>query len=84
MIARGGFGSPSIYVSRPDVPGFDTQFHWGNDRIELVEAAIRRAQGRPWRFHDTCGVLPAAPAPVNRPGGGWAVLSSTGEGERGA
>ena len=52
VIDRGGFGSPSIYVSRPDgEPGFTEYFGWGNDRMELVEAAMLRARGKPWRYH---------------------------------
>ncbi|MEJ0028471.1 MAG: 2-hydroxychromene-2-carboxylate isomerase [Rhizomicrobium sp.] len=35
LIARGGFGSPTIYVERTDM-------YFGNDRMELVEAALRR------------------------------------------
>jgi len=34
---------------------------FGNDRIPLLEMAIRRAQGRPYRFHDTSGVPQAEP-----------------------
>ena len=52
VIDRGGFGSPSIYVTRPDKePGFQEFFTWGNDRMELVEAAMLKARGKPWRFH---------------------------------
>ena len=52
VIDRGGFGSPSIFVSRPDgEPGFEEFFTWGNDRMELVEAALLRARGKPWRYH---------------------------------
>ena len=35
VIARGGFGSPTIFVSGEDM-------YFGNDRMELVEAALRR------------------------------------------
>lgn len=35
LIARGGFGSPTIFVNHDDM-------FFGNDRLELVEAAIRR------------------------------------------
>mmetsp|Transcript_30950 Transcript_30950/g.92047 ORF Transcript_30950/g.92047 Transcript_30950/m.92047 type:complete len:317 (+) Transcript_30950:23-973(+) len=80
VLRLGGFGSPVIYVSRPDQPeDFEPQMHWGNDRMELVEAAVLRAKGRPWRYHDTCGVPVAWPGPRNRPRGGWASLT-TGEG----
>lgn len=52
VIDRGGFGSPSIFVTRPDgEPGFEEFFTWGNDRMELVEAAMLRARGKPWRYH---------------------------------
>ena len=35
LIARGGFGSPTYFVNHADM-------YFGNDRLELVEAAIRR------------------------------------------
>jgi 2-hydroxychromene-2-carboxylate isomerase len=35
VIARGGFGSPTMFVNGPDM-------YFGNDRMELVEAALRR------------------------------------------
>jgi len=35
LIARGGFGSPTYFVNHDDM-------FFGNDRLELVEAAIRR------------------------------------------
>ena len=35
LIARGGFGSPTIYVEGDDM-------YFGNDRLPLVEAALRR------------------------------------------
>jgi 2-hydroxychromene-2-carboxylate isomerase len=35
LIARGGFGSPTMFVDRDDM-------YFGNDRMELVEAALRR------------------------------------------
>lgn len=35
LIARGGFGSPTLYVGGDDM-------YFGNDRMELVEAALRR------------------------------------------
>lgn len=38
VIARNGFGSPTIYVNGNDM-------YFGNDRIVLVEVAIRRAMG---------------------------------------
>lgn len=47
LIKRGGFGSPSIFISSVNSKGisnFETQMHWGNDRMELVEAAILKAQ----------------------------------------
>ena len=52
VIDRGGFGSPSIYISRPDgEQGFDAFFTFGNDRMELVEAKCLQARNKPWRFH---------------------------------
>ena len=36
LIARGGFGSPTIFVDGDDM-------YFGNDRLELVRAALRRA-----------------------------------------
>jgi 2-hydroxychromene-2-carboxylate isomerase len=36
LIERGGFGSPTIFVSRTDM-------YFGNDRLPLVEAAILRS-----------------------------------------
>jgi 2-hydroxychromene-2-carboxylate isomerase len=35
LIARGGFGSPTMFVDRGDM-------YFGNDRMELVEAALAR------------------------------------------
>jgi len=35
LIGRGGFGSPTLYVGGTDM-------YFGNDRMELVEAALRR------------------------------------------
>jgi 2-hydroxychromene-2-carboxylate isomerase len=37
VIARGGFGSPTVYVNGTDM-------YFGNDRVVLVEAAIVRAR----------------------------------------
>jgi 2-hydroxychromene-2-carboxylate isomerase len=34
VIARGGFGSPTMFVNGVDM-------YFGNDRMELVEAALR-------------------------------------------
>jgi len=78
VVKRGGFGSPTIFVSCPD-GGFETEMHFGNDTLELVEAAVLRAQGRPWRFHDRCGVPRAQPGPLHRPSSGWAALTGGGE-----
>ncbi|MET0983861.1 MAG: 2-hydroxychromene-2-carboxylate isomerase [Steroidobacteraceae bacterium] len=36
LIARGGFGTPTLFVNGDDM-------YWGNDRLELVRAAIARA-----------------------------------------
>jgi 2-hydroxychromene-2-carboxylate isomerase len=36
LIARGGFGSPTMFVDRDDM-------YFGNDRLELVRAALERA-----------------------------------------
>jgi 2-hydroxychromene-2-carboxylate isomerase len=36
LIARGGFGSPTMYVNAGDM-------YFGNDRLALVEAALKRA-----------------------------------------
>lgn len=36
LIARGGFGSPTIFIDRNDM-------YFGNDRLPLVEAALARA-----------------------------------------
>jgi 2-hydroxychromene-2-carboxylate isomerase len=38
LIARGGFGSPTLFVDGDDM-------FFGNDRLPLVEAALRRARG---------------------------------------
>jgi len=35
LIARGGYGSPTIYINTDDM-------YFGNDRLPLVEAALRR------------------------------------------
>jgi len=35
LIARGGFGSPTLFVN-------ETDMYFGNDRLPLVEAALRR------------------------------------------
>jgi 2-hydroxychromene-2-carboxylate isomerase len=37
VIARGGFGSPTMFVNGDDM-------YFGNDRLPLVEAALMRAQ----------------------------------------
>jgi 2-hydroxychromene-2-carboxylate isomerase len=51
VIDRGGFGSPSVYISRPNKEkGFQEFFTWGNDRMELIEAHMLKAKGLPWRF----------------------------------
>jgi 2-hydroxychromene-2-carboxylate isomerase len=36
LIRRNGFGSPTIFVN-------DTDMYFGNDRMQLIEAALRRA-----------------------------------------
>ena len=57
LIARGGFGSPTMYVDRDDM-------YFGNDRLVLVEAALR-----PRREKQPGGAWPAAPrqaAPAQR------------------
>ena len=61
VVERGGFGSPSIFVSSPTDPDFQTQMHFGNDRVELVEAAILRAQRLQWRWHERNGGLLPGP-----------------------
>jgi 2-hydroxychromene-2-carboxylate isomerase len=38
LMARGGYGAPTIYVGRTDM-------YFGNDRLPLVERAILRARG---------------------------------------
>ncbi len=38
VMARGGFGSPTIFVNRDDM-------FFGNDRLVLVRAAVERARG---------------------------------------
>ena len=35
LIARGGYGSPTIYINTQDM-------YFGNDRLPLVEAALKR------------------------------------------
>ena len=35
LVARGGFGSPTLFVNRTDM-------YFGNDRLPLVEAALAR------------------------------------------
>jgi 2-hydroxychromene-2-carboxylate isomerase len=35
LVARGGFGSPTMFVNQTDM-------YFGNDRLPLVEAALRR------------------------------------------
>jgi 2-hydroxychromene-2-carboxylate isomerase len=43
LISRGGFGSPTFFVNTADM-------YFGNDRLELVELALRRlADGNPMR-----------------------------------
>jgi 2-hydroxychromene-2-carboxylate isomerase len=39
LIARGGFGSPTMYVAGDDM-------YFGNDRLPLVRAAVLAAQGK--------------------------------------
>lgn len=38
VIDRGGFGSPTMYINGTDM-------YFGNDRLELVEAALKQAAG---------------------------------------
>jgi 2-hydroxychromene-2-carboxylate isomerase len=38
LIARGGYGSPTIFVDGQDM-------YFGNDQLPLVEAALRRGKG---------------------------------------
>lgn len=40
MIARGGFGSPTMFLGGDDM-------YFGNDRLPLLRAAIERRRGRP-------------------------------------
>jgi len=40
LVARGGFGSPTLFVDRDDM-------YFGNDRLVLVEAALAAASDRP-------------------------------------
>jgi 2-hydroxychromene-2-carboxylate isomerase len=40
VMGRGGFGSPTIFVD-------ETDMYFGNDRLLLVEAAVRRQQRQP-------------------------------------
>jgi len=64
LISRGGFGSPTMFISMPDNSHvFKTEMHFGNDRMELVEAAVLRAQGLPWRFHDASRTPRMMPGP---------------------
>jgi 2-hydroxychromene-2-carboxylate isomerase len=37
LIARGGFGSPTMFIN-------ETDMYFGNDRLTLVEAALMKAQ----------------------------------------
>ncbi len=37
-MARGGFGSPTIFVDKTDM-------YFGNDRMPLIREALQRAQG---------------------------------------
>ncbi len=39
LIARGGFGSPTLFVNQTDM-------YFGNDRLALVREAVLRTQGR--------------------------------------
>ena len=66
-VSRGAFGAPTFFVGG--------EMFFGNDRVPLVEAAILRAQGRPWRFHDTYGIDRSWPQPQNQPQTGWAKTS---------
>ncbi len=38
VIDRGGFGSPTMYIN-------ETDMYFGNDRLELIEAALKQAAG---------------------------------------
>jgi 2-hydroxychromene-2-carboxylate isomerase len=40
LIERGGFGSPTMFIDRDDM-------YFGNDRLVLVEHALRRAAASP-------------------------------------
>jgi 2-hydroxychromene-2-carboxylate isomerase len=39
LIARGGFGSPTMFINESDM-------YFGNDRLVLVEAALMAAQNQ--------------------------------------
>jgi len=69
VIHRGGFGSPTIFIN---AEGFKERMFFGNDNMELIEANILRAQGKPWRFHDTYGIKRLEPQPQNQLQAGWA------------
>lgn len=43
LIARGGFGSPTFFVNKTDM-------YFGNDRLELIEAALRGPQGNDTKY----------------------------------
>lgn len=78
VVRRGGFGSPMICVGCPDDPSVEMFSTFGNDRFELVEAAVLRAQGRLWRFHDVYAVPPILPGPVNHKSGSSRTADGTG------
>ncbi len=40
LIARGGFGSPTLYIN-------ETDMYFGNDRLPLVEATLRKLNATP-------------------------------------
>ena len=39
VVARGGFGSPTIFVDKTDM-------YFGNDRMPLIREAVLRLQGK--------------------------------------
>jgi 2-hydroxychromene-2-carboxylate isomerase len=39
LMDRGGFGTPTIFINGHDM-------YWGNDRIELVRAALERLSAK--------------------------------------
>ena len=69
LIARGGFGSPTLFLGEMDM-------YFGNDRVDLALGTIwwSRGESNPRPPHCERGALPSELRPLNRLSGGSAEI----------